>query len=275
MSDILADLSTPALVHAIIGNLLDYFRHFGDAAQTAFAADEKFTRWHTRLAHPWFNGVIATQPPAPEDEAFITDTMAYFRSCGVSPFTWWIAPAVPFALWEEVLCRHGFHVDRDTPGMAIELDHLPPDRVAPSKSQIISVENLDQLQTWTRVFIEGYELPLAWQTDLFDLVAGVGLDLPIRNYLGYLDGEPVATSTLFLGSGVAGVLCVATVPHARGRGLGAALTLAPLFEARALGYRAGILQSSALGYPIYLRLGFQKLCDMAHFYHATDFDLEP
>jgi predicted acetyltransferase len=68
---------------------------------------------------------------------------------------------------------------------------------------------------------------------------------------------------------------VATVPHARGRGLDAILTCAPLIEARTLGYRVGVLQSSEMGYNIYRRLGFQKLCDMDHFYRATDLDLEP
>jgi hypothetical protein len=44
------------------------------------------------------------------------------------------------------------------------------------------------------------------------------------------------------------------------------MSLAPLYEARNLGYRAGILQSSAMGYRVYQRLGFRKLCQMDHFY---------
>jgi GNAT superfamily N-acetyltransferase len=275
MSDILTDFSQPALIHAVKANLLEAFHYLRQAAQTAFTADEKFTRWHTRVPHPWFNGVSAAQPPAPEDEAFIEDTIAYFRSCGVSPFTWWIAPAVPFGPWQEVLCRHGFHVDHDTPGMALDLERLPPDWPAPPTLKIVPVDNLDQLKTWTQTFIAGYELPLAWAADFYDLAAGQGLDWPLRHYLGYLDGEPAAASTLFLGAGVAGAYDVATVPHARGRGLGTALTCVPLTEARALGYRVGVLQSSEMGYPIYQRLGFQKVGDMDHFYRATDLDLEP
>ncbi len=59
---------------------------------------------------------------------------------------------------------------------------------------------------------------------------------------------------------------VATLPAARGRGVGAAMTIAPLYEARQMGYHGGILQSSQMGYPLYRRLGFQHLCAMEHFY---------
>ncbi len=275
MSDRLTDLSRAALTHAVTANLLDYFHHLQQAAQTQFYADEKFARWHTRLPHPWFNGVSAAQPPTPEDEAFIEDSIAYFGSCGVSPFTWWIAPAVPLAPWTEVLQRHGFHIDQDTPGMALDLDRLPPDRPTPVTLRIVRVDNVDQLKVWSHIFIAGYELPHAWEADVYDLMAGLGLDFPLRNYLGYLDGEAVATATLFLGAGAAGIYDVATVPHARGRGLGTALTHAPLTDARKLGYRVGVLQSSEMGYNVYRKLGFEKVCEVTHFYRATDLELEP
>jgi ribosomal protein S18 acetylase RimI-like enzyme len=60
-----------------------------------------------------------------------------------------------------------------------------------------------------------------------------------------------------LADGLAGIYCVATLPAERGKGLGAHVTAEALRRAHAMGYRVGILQSSAAGHTIYLRLGFE------------------
>lgn len=274
MKDILTDRSASALVRAIKANLLEFFRYLGRAAQTDFHADDRFIRWHTRLPHPWFNGVIAMQPPAPDDGSIVEEHTGYFRSRDVPLFTWWLDPRLPISAWADLLLLHHFKLDHDTPGMAIALRTLPAETCAPDALQIVPVEDRKTLKQWAHTFILGYELPAAWEKDFLDLMAGIGLDLPVRNYLGYLCGEPAATSNLFLAAGVAGVQCVATVPKARGRGLGAALTLAPLWDALEMGYQVGILQSSEMGFKLYQRLGFQKLCEVEHFYRATETNFE-
>jgi predicted GNAT family acetyltransferase len=58
---------------------------------------------------------------------------------------------------------------------------------------------------------------------------------------------------------------VATLPEARGNGIGAALTLKPVQDAREMGYRVGTLQSSEMGFNIYKKLGFWHLCQIENF----------
>ena len=56
---------------------------------------------------------------------------------------------------------------------------------------------------------------------------------------------------------VLGVFNVATVPGARGRGVGRAVTLAALRDGAAAGCRMAVLQASEMGHPVYERLGFR------------------
>jgi len=50
------------------------------------------------------------------------------------------------------------------------------------------------------------------------------------------------------------------VPEARRQGIGAAITLAALRDARAMGYRVGVLGASSAGYTVYKRIGFEEYC---------------
>ena len=70
----------------------------------------------------------------------------------------------------------------------------------------------------------------------------------------------MAASMLAQGAGVAGIYNVAIEPEVIRRGYGSAMTLAALHAVCSLGCRVGILQSSELGYPMYLKLGFQERC---------------
>lgn len=89
------------------------------------------------------------------------------------------------------------------------------------------------------------------------LKIGIG-KTPWRVYVGYLDGKPVATNMLFNGGGVASVYAVATLPSAQGQGIGAAITLKPLLEARDRdGYKYAVLFSTEMGVKVYERIGFR------------------
>jgi GNAT superfamily N-acetyltransferase len=147
--------------------------------------------------------------------------------------------------------------------MAVDLRALNEDLPTPTGLRVQCVDEPESLRKWAHASIIGFELPEKNIAPWCDLFAGLGFDLPLRNYLGILDGEPVATSELFLGAGVAGIYVVATVPEARRQGIGAALTLAPLLDARAMGFRIGILHASSMGLGVYLRLGFQEYCRMS------------
>lgn len=265
MLNVLKDLSNISLAAAVKANLYAFFRLMGRSPKSEYTENPGLIRWHTPIPHPWFNGILSAEPAPLEDEQLIRDMVSYFKSRGVARFTWWLEPGVKADGWARHLSRYGFHYDKSTPGMAVRLSALPHSIPHPEHLVIRVVEDLDTLEEWVRTFMLGYGLPEAWARNFFELLASLGLGLPLRHYLGTLDGEPVSNSTLLLEAGVAGVYNVATIPRVRGQGIGAALTLAPLQQAAELGYQAGVLQSSEIGFNVYRRLGFQHICQMDHF----------
>jgi len=59
--------------------------------------------------------------------------------------------------------------------------------------------------------------------------------------------------------GVAGVYWVSTVPDARRRGLAERVTLAVGNAGFDLGMRAAALQASVMGFPVYVRMGYETV----------------
>ena len=266
MNHIQTNTSDEALITAIRANMGDFFRLVSRATHEEQFENERFTRWYTPLTHPWFNGVLSTKPFEEADEAFIAETIRYFRDKGVDTFTWWMDPPLQAADWKTALSKHGFGFSDDTPGMALDLQTLNESQPPVDGLEIRVVADEESLRAWTNVFINGYGLPTDWEDTVFELWGRLGLHFPVQNYIGYLNGKPVSTSCLFFGGGAAGIYNVATLPEARGKGIGAALTLKPLQDARKMGYRIGTLQSSEMGYNVYKRLGFRHLCRIENFY---------
>jgi GNAT superfamily N-acetyltransferase len=142
--------------------------------------------------------------------------------------------------------------------MAADLMNLPQAFPVPPGLTIIPVEDKETLKEWIHIASVGFKVPGDCESSWCDMFAESVFELPFRNYLALLEGEPVGTSQLFLSGGVAGIYNVTCLPHVRGQGVGGAVTLAPLLEARQMGYRVSILQASELGYRVYRRLGFQE-----------------
>ena len=141
---------------------------------------------------------------------------------------------------------------------ALDLASLP-ESAHPAEFQIERVDDARSLERWLQAYVEGFGMAEAAARPFFDLYLAIGFDAssPVRHYVGTLNGETVASSTLFLGAGVASIWHVGTAPGARRRGVGTAMTLAPLLDARDLCLRAGVLGSSESGLSIYEKLGFQ------------------
>jgi ribosomal protein S18 acetylase RimI-like enzyme len=265
MTNILKDLSASALTEAIKENLFEWYRYLGSSPGAELYDSPQLTWLLTGIPEPFINGVLRAQLASDDMDDVIAGTLAHFKSRGVSQFWWWTEPDTQPTDLGERLAAHGLSYTDGGPGMAVDLLALNEDVTTPSDLTILRVEDSGTLRKWAYASIIGFGKPEASVDAWFDLFAGLGFDAPLRNYVGLLRGEPAATSELFLAAGVAGIYVVTTLPEARRRGIGTALTLAPLREARAMGYRVGILHSSPMGLGVYRRLGFREYCRMSHY----------
>ena len=209
----------------------------------------------------YHNCVVRADLSPEEADATILESLEHFRARG-APGSWHVGPSMRPTDIGERLLAHGFSYGGDDIGMALDLSTLPERVPVPDELVIERVRDEETLAAWKDTLARGFgEGPVEaeWVGEMYRRV-GLGDDGPWRHYLGRLGSEPVATSTLFPGAGMAGIYFVSTVEEARRRGIGAALTLAPLQEAREMGCRLGVLGSSEMGYPVYRRLGFREHC---------------
>ena len=267
MEDILTDCSAPAVNNAIRANLFSWWRYLGSSPAATFFEDSKAMCLATGIAEPFVNPLLLAGARPAEIQKVIAKASACFRSKEIVRFSCWIDEVSEILGLDAALTDNGMTRTEGGPGMAVNLPELVEDAAIPKGLTIGRVENRTTLKQWAYTSIIGSGLPDTSVDACYKLFTGLGFDGPLVSYLGLLDGMPIASSQLFLGAGVAGVYIVATLPKARRQGIGAAMTLVPLRNARDMGYQVGILHASPMGESIYRRLGFNEYCRMSHYTH--------
>jgi GNAT superfamily N-acetyltransferase len=249
----------PDYVEAIEANTAEFLLALGRAGGGEERADA--VRW-TIGGSPldYHNAVVAAKLDESTADEAIAASMDALRQYGV-PGTWHVGPSMRPADLGERLLAAGFTHDGGEPGMAVRLNELVEDERSPQGLVVAPVQTEADLVTWAATLARGFgegEREATWVAEMYAKL-GLGTGEWVL-YLATLDGEPVGTTSVFLGAGVAGVYFVMTVPEVRGRGIGAAVTIAGLRPALAAGYEVGVLTSSPLGRKVYERIGFREYC---------------
>jgi len=260
MDDILKDFSARALTTAIETNLLKYYQYLSRSDNIELYDNPKLTRFFTGIPHPFMNGIFCKHLSSFDT---IEDPLNLLKSRKIS-FLCWIGSAAQSADWETQLPAYGLVYDKNYACMAADLQALNEEFTVPANLTIEPVSDQEILKHWVNSALIGFGLPSNSGNTCFNLFVDLGFDMPFRNYLGLIDGKPVATSQLFLAAGVAGIFWVTTIPAARRQGIGMAMTLAPLREARAMGYRISVLHPSDMGRGVYRGLGFEDHGNLSH-----------
>jgi GNAT superfamily N-acetyltransferase len=258
----LADENTPeAKIRLIEDNGAEFLVALGRAAG---AEERREPHLHWVIGNSpldYHNAVVYANLAPDTADIEIAASIAAFRRHRV-PGTWHVGPSMrPLDLGERLL-QQGFTYGGYDIGMAAGLGRLPDHLPVPAGLTIERVRDEQGLLAWINTLAQGFgegEIEAQWVGEMYRRI-GLDDNVPWRHYLGWLNGEPVATASSFFGAGVAGIYFVMTVPAARRQGIGAAVTLIALQEAHGLGYRIGVLGSSLPGYSVYKRLGFEEYC---------------
>jgi GNAT superfamily N-acetyltransferase len=258
-----ADLDLEGLTWSVQANWEALAAHLADEHGGWFEKLHGLVRFSTGLHSGFLNGVLSADVEIEDLPGALALTRHVFGE--ELPWRWIVGSSShPEGLELEL---EALGLERRWPrmlGMSIDLEAasnaLDPTRV-PAGAQISEVEDRDALEAWLSVRQRNLglddETADAWRTAHGQ--PGLGPDKPLRHFVGFLEGEPVAGATMFLGGGTAGIYHVDTVEPARGKGFAGSLTSAALVAARDLGYRYGVLTASELGEPVYRRLGFREL----------------
>ena len=192
----------------------------------------------------------------------ILQPIMHFDSRGQEWAYWvcedWIDPAGAQAVAPPVRApwnapRHG------TSGMIADRI-LPPEKPLPQ----IEVRRVRGAATWDAFCQIGsvcFHVPITWFREVFDNEAVWDRFI---SFVGYVDDEPVSTTSIVSGAGVIGVYNVATLPGSQRRGFGEAVMRHALAEVgRERGMERVILQSTPAGLRLYERMGFRQVARVA------------
>ncbi len=198
----------------------------------------------------FFNAVLLQRPLAVEDTVEVATALDEVYAAGTGEvwlFSAWPTPDLSAFGW--VLEGH--------PPLMMRPPGPPAPPPEPARLAVEGVTEAGALREFERVCVDGYPLPELAGAPAFSLLHPSALSDPrLRLWLGRLDGRAVGAAMAFVDAGVVDVTLVATLPEARGRGVGTAMTWRATLADPAL---PAVLLASDDGRPVYERMGYVPL----------------
>jgi ribosomal protein S18 acetylase RimI-like enzyme len=184
------------------------------------------------------NAILERDLAATERAEAVAAMEAAYAAAGVTRFAAWVHESDEAMSAD--LERRGYTLDESTRAMGMALSDI---RVPRSEIELGSTDWDEYLR-------------------IFGLPPGLlsGADHSVFHLLvARLGGEKVATAMAFDHGSDCGIYNVATLEHARRRGLGTALTAVHLHDALARGCRTASAQSTKMAERVYAGVGFRDL----------------
>lgn len=215
-----------------------------------------FFKYKTGIKYPLANGIFNAKVA----QELIPELIKSFKSENL-PFIWLISPSSKPINLSELLIDNGLNLLSESTGMAMKLNKLETLENNITNLEMVKVNTHEDLNEWAKVALigNGYQLELIYDFFTDALYPKIFKEKSLMGaFLGYYDKKPVSSSFVYYAGGVAGIYWVSTLETARNKGIGTAITLAALQDAKRLGYDTVVLQSSDMAFKMYKRMGFQE-----------------
>lgn len=264
---ILDSISHPDLIKAMDTNTEELLALWGRALGATFYQEPEVSWFVSGVPFIRLNMVVRANltPETPEEK--IHEVLTKIESANTA-ISWVAGPSLQHPKIAHLVQAHGWSTV-SVAGMAADLKQMDEHIHLPAGATLERVETTESLQQMVSTIAGGMPWPDVGRDYILNFVQKHGFVAhpAVRYYLARLNGEPVATALLFLGGGVAGLYCVATLPHARQQGIGRAISQLPLLDARAMGYHVAVLQAINAGAKVYRSLGFEQQCRIDFWIH--------
>ncbi len=203
------------------------------------------------------NGVICDNIDIKNQDEMVGKAITFFEEKKV-PWCWLTGSVSVHKEFYTYLQSKGFKLKIE-PGMAMELKNIEKKETINEKISIIKGETLEHVDLAWKVSLSAWGFPRElsepfWKKNLNDTNRYF--------FIAILDDIPVGISEVFYYKGVAGLYFVGVNEDARGKGIGTAITLAPLHDAKDRRYEWAVLHSSQMGFNMYKRIGFETVCEL-------------
>lgn len=211
-----------------------------------------------RFSHPAISNGAFRADDGLDPSEFLDRAQAFFSPRGRG-FSVWVRtdPAEDRELLA-VAERAGLRVVHEMPDMV--LDHQLDEEELPTGAALRRVTSPDDAAGFWQVAAAAY-LSNGFPPETFSYYEdydGLWAD-NVAAFLAHVDGRPAAIAMTIVTRGVAGIYWVGTAEEARGRGLARTLTVTAVNAGFEMGADSASLQASAMGEPVYRRLGFETI----------------
>lgn len=242
-----------------------YLRHLGTAPCAEVSEREGVYAVRTRVRSNGENAVLSGAGSR-VTRSTAKALAGWFAEWGV-PASWLCAEGAGRTRTATTLEAAGYRPERSGWEMRARLDGLAlPTSTGGPDTRIRHVTSARRLDAWLDVagacgWFEGERSEREGaRLALKELYAGLGFarSAPLRHYLALRGDEAVGMASAFFTGDTVALASVAVLPSARRQGIGRALALARLREARAHGCQLAVLGPSPDGEQLYLTLGFES-----------------